>query len=50
MKKETRGRKPNRHEPVKASFEDVIKAIGKSSYKDEKAIKKTKQTKSGRTK
>ena len=43
-KKETRGRKPAKHAPVEASFDEVLKVIGKSKYKDEKTIrdKKTK--------
>ncbi len=36
MKKETRGRKPKKHEPVKASFDEVLGAFGKSKYKDKK--------------
>lgn len=43
MKKETRGRKPKVHKPVDASFDEVLKAIGKSKYKDEKKIKKPKK-------
>lgn len=41
--KETRGRKPKKHEPIPASFDEVLKAIGKSRYKDEKTIKKPKK-------
>ena len=40
MKKETRGRKPNKHKPIKASFNDVLGAIADSEYKDEKTIRK----------
>jgi len=40
MKEETRGRKPKKHEPVPASFDEVLGAIAKSDYKDEKSIKK----------
>lgn len=41
--KETRGRKSKIHEPVPASFDEVLGAIGKSKYKDEKTIKKKKK-------
>lgn len=40
MKKETRGRKSKLHAPIKASFNEVLGAIGKSKYRDEKAISK----------
>ena len=40
-KRETRGRKPKMHAPIKASFNEVLGVIGKSRYKDEKAIKTT---------
>lgn len=40
MKKETRGRKPKTHEPIKQSFDDVLKAIAGSKYTDEKTMKK----------
>ncbi len=43
MKKETRGRKSKMHEPVPASFDEVLSAIGKSTYKDEKTIKAKKK-------
>ena len=43
MKKETRGRKPKKHAPINASFDEVLGAIAKSSYKDKKAIKKRKK-------
>lgn len=43
MKKETRGRKPKMHEPVPASFDEVLGAIGKSAYKDEKTLKRKKK-------
>ena len=39
MKKETRGRKSKMHKPVNASFNEVLSAISKSSYKDEKKLK-----------
>jgi len=39
MKKETRGRKSKLHAPIKASFNEVLGAIGKSKYKDEKSLK-----------
>ena len=42
MKKEMRGRKPKKHAPINASFNEVLGAIGKSKYKDEKTLKKTK--------
>lgn len=42
-KKETRGRKPDMHKPLDASFDEVLKAIAKSKYKDEKTIKKPKK-------
>ncbi len=40
MKKETRGRKVKIHKVVEATFDEVLKAIGGSKYKDEKTIKK----------
>jgi len=43
MKKETRGRKSKTHEPIKQSFDQVLKAISGSKYKDEKTIKKDKK-------
>lgn len=43
QKKDPRGRKSKVHEPVPASFDEVLRAIGKSSYKDEKTIKKKKK-------
>ena len=42
MKKETRGRKPKMHEPVPASFDEVLGAIAGSKYKSEKEVKKKK--------
>lgn len=42
MKKETRGRKSKLHKPIPASFDEVLGAIGKSKYKDEKKLKKRK--------
>jgi len=39
MKKETRGRKPKKHEPVPASFDQVLGAIAGSGYKDKKTLK-----------
>ena len=39
MKKETRGRKPKMHAPVKASFNEVLGAIAGSRYRDEKKLK-----------
>lgn len=44
MKKETRGRKPSKHAPISASFDEVLRAIGKSKYKDKKAIKRKKKS------
>ncbi len=35
-KKETRGRKPKKHEPIDASFDEVLGVIAKSSYKPKK--------------
>lgn len=43
MKKETRGRKPKMHAPIKASFNEVLGAIGKSKYKAEKKLKDKKK-------
>jgi len=40
MKKETRGRKPKKHKPIPASFDEVLGAIASSKYKDEKTLKK----------
>jgi len=42
-KKETRGRKPKLHKPIAASFDEVLGAIGKSEYKDEKKLKAKKK-------
>jgi len=39
MKKETRGRKPKKHAPIPASFNEVLGAIASSKYKDEKTLK-----------
>lgn len=39
MKKETRGRKSKKHEPVEATFNEVLGAIAGSKYKDEKKLK-----------
>lgn len=41
--KETRGRKTKMHKPVDASFDEVLGTIGKSEYKDKKAIKTPKK-------
>ncbi|KND49983.1 MAG: hypothetical protein AB203_03275 [Parcubacteria bacterium C7867-008] len=38
-KKDPRGRKSKRHEPIDASFKEVLGAIAKSKYKDEKVLK-----------
>jgi hypothetical protein len=43
MKKETRGRKSKLHKPISASFDEVLGAIGKSKYKDEKKLKAKKK-------
>jgi hypothetical protein len=45
-KTETRGRKPKMHEPVPASFDEVLGAIAKSKYRDEKHLKAKKTRKS----
>lgn len=42
MKKETRGRKSKIHKPVGASFDEVLVSIGRSKYKDKKAIQRKK--------
>jgi len=42
-KKETRGRKSKIHQPIAASFNEVLKAVGNSEYKDEKTIKNKKK-------
>lgn len=38
MKKETRGRKAKKHEPVDASFDEVLGAIANSKYKEERKL------------
>lgn len=38
-KKETRGRKPKKHEPIDASFDEVLEAIAKSSRPEQKPKK-----------
>lgn len=38
-------RKPKRHEPINASFDDVLKVIGISKYKDKKTIEKKRKKK-----
>lgn len=43
MKKETRGRKPKEHEPIKATFDEVLGAVADSDYKDEEEIEKKKK-------
>jgi len=43
MKKETRGRKSKLHKPVPATFDEVLGAIGKSKYRDEKKLKTKKK-------
>lgn len=42
-KKDPRGRKSKLHAPVKASFDEVLGAIGKSNYRDEKTLKNKKK-------
>lgn len=39
-KDETRGRPPKKHEPIPATFDEVLGAVGGSDYKDEKELKK----------
>jgi len=39
-KKDPRGRKPKLHEPINLSFDEVLGALGQSSYKDKKALKR----------
>jgi hypothetical protein len=39
MKKETRGRKPKKHKPINASFDEVLSALADSKYKDKKSLK-----------
>lgn len=39
-KKETRGRKPKKHEPIGVSFDDVLGAIASSKYEDKKTFKR----------
>ena len=36
--KETRGRKPKKHAPINASFDEVLGAIAKSKYKNKKDL------------
>ncbi len=43
MKEETRGRKPKQHEPIEQSFDEVLKAVAGSKYKDEKKLKAKKK-------
>jgi hypothetical protein len=43
MKKETRGRKSKKHQPIPLSFDEVLGAIGNSKYKDEKKLKAKKK-------
>jgi len=38
-----KGRHPKKHEPVNASFDEVLGAIAKSKYKDKKTIEKKKK-------
>jgi len=37
--KKKRGRPVKKHEPIRASFNEVLGAISHSKYKDEKSIK-----------
>lgn len=43
MKKETRGRKPNIHKPIKKSFTKVLEALADSEYRDEKNLRDRKK-------
>jgi len=43
MKKETRGRKPKKHEPSPVTFNEVLGAIAGSEYKDKKQLKAKKK-------
>jgi len=43
MRKETRGRKPKKHDPLDASFDEVLGAIAGSKYKNEKKLKSKKK-------
>lgn len=40
-----KGRPSKKHQPVDASFDEVLGAIAKSKYKDEKTIKKERKKK-----
>lgn len=46
MRKETRGRKPKIHQPLGASFDDVLSSLGGSRYKSGKKLKNKKSRKS----
>jgi len=39
-KKDPRGRKSKLHKPINLSFDEVLGALGRSKYRDKKAIKK----------
>lgn len=43
MEKETRGRKPKKHQPINASFNEVLSSIAGSKYQDEKKLKTKKK-------
>ena len=42
--KETRGRKPKKHEPLASNFNEVLGAIADSEYKDAKTLKANKKS------
>lgn len=44
-KKDPRGRKSTIHQPINLAFNEVLGAIGKSKYKNEKALKAKKKNK-----
>jgi len=40
-----KGRKPKKHEPVNATFDEVLGAIAKSKYEDKKTIENKRKKK-----
>ena len=38
-----KGRKPKKHKPVEATFDQVLDTVGRSKYKDKKTLKKEKE-------
>lgn len=42
-KKETRGRKPKKHKPIPASFDEVLGALARSDYRSKKQLKTKKK-------